>query len=66
IIGEEALLVGMNPQQVHILPTAEDAIALLSDLIQQEDFVLVKGSLGARMDRIVAALSRNKDNVEKE
>ncbi len=66
IIGEEALLVGMNPAHVHILADNDEAITLLNKLVQKKDFILVKGSLGARMARIVAALSRNKDNVEKE
>lgn len=65
IIGEQALLVGMPANRVHILATNEEAIVLLNKLAQQGDFILVKGSLGARMARIVAALSRNKYNVEK-
>jgi UDP-N-acetylmuramoyl-tripeptide--D-alanyl-D-alanine ligase len=64
IIGEEALLAGMPAERVHSLSSTLKAVDVLSDLIQKDDFVLVKGSLGARMDRIVAALSRNKDNVE--
>jgi UDP-N-acetylmuramoyl-tripeptide--D-alanyl-D-alanine ligase len=62
IIGEEALNFGMAPQNVHIVPDNNAAIHLLNQLIQPKDFILVKGSLGARMDHIVAALSRTKDN----
>ena len=58
-IGEEALAVGMNPQQVFIVDSTEEAIPLLERLIEADDFILVKGSLGMRMDRIVAALGRD-------
>jgi UDP-N-acetylmuramoyl-tripeptide--D-alanyl-D-alanine ligase len=58
-IGEEALAVGMNPQQVFIVERTDEAIPLLEGLIQANDFVLVKGSLGMHMDRIVAALGRD-------
>jgi UDP-N-acetylmuramoyl-tripeptide--D-alanyl-D-alanine ligase len=58
-IGEEALAVGMNPQQVFMVESTEEAIPLLEALIEANDFVLVKGSLGMRMDRIVAALGRD-------
>lgn len=66
IIGEEALHIGMDPQKVHIFDSNEEAVKLLNDIARQGDFILVKGSLGARMGRIVAALSRTKYNVEKE
>jgi UDP-N-acetylmuramoyl-tripeptide--D-alanyl-D-alanine ligase len=58
-IGEEALTVGMNPQRVFMVESTEEAIPLLEGLIEANDFVLVKGSLGMRMDRIVAALGRD-------
>jgi UDP-N-acetylmuramoyl-tripeptide--D-alanyl-D-alanine ligase len=58
-IGEEALAVGMNPQQVFIVERTDEAIPILEGLIQANDFVLVKGSLGMHMDRIVAALGRD-------
>ncbi|MEM8861260.1 MAG: UDP-N-acetylmuramoyl-tripeptide--D-alanyl-D-alanine ligase [Chloroflexota bacterium] len=60
IIGEEALDAGMPEKNVHILDSNEGAIELLQSMIQSTDIVLVKGSLGARMDRIVAKLSRTK------
>lgn len=60
IIGEEALDAGMPSEKVHILDNNPDAIELLHTMIKSTDIVLVKGSLGARMDRIVAKLSRTK------
>jgi UDP-N-acetylmuramyl pentapeptide synthase len=49
----------MNPQRVFMVESTEEAIPLLEGLIEANDFVLVKGSLGMRMDRIVAALGRD-------
>lgn len=57
-IGEEALAIGMPAANVAIVESAEMAAAALRELIVQGDIVLVKGSYGMRMDRIVAALGR--------
>ncbi len=58
-IGEEALNLGMNPTRVHICEDTQSAATLLEELIEADDFVLIKGSLGMRMDRIVTALGRD-------
>ena len=60
IIGNEAINAGMPEKMVHILDDAQSATELLQSIIESTDIVLVKGSLGARMDRIVANLSRTK------
>jgi UDP-N-acetylmuramoyl-tripeptide--D-alanyl-D-alanine ligase len=56
-IAEEALKVGMKSDQVFMVDDVKTAVFLLQDLIQPHDMVLVKGSLGMKMSRIVAALS---------
>jgi UDP-N-acetylmuramoyl-tripeptide--D-alanyl-D-alanine ligase len=58
LIGEEALTVGMSPNRVFFVEEAETAVPLLEDIIDENDVVLIKGSLGMHMDRIVAALGR--------
>lgn len=58
-IGEEALAVGMPAKQVLIVEDVESAASSLLEIIDQDDVILVKGSLGMRMDRIVAALGRD-------
>ena len=63
IIGEEALAVGMARDRVHVMQDNKQAADLLESLIQNGDVVLIKGSLGARMDQIVARLSRSKGQV---
>lgn len=60
IIADEALEAGMSSEQVHICDTTDQATAVLEHQITAEDIILVKGSLGARMDKVVWALSRMK------
>lgn len=58
-IGLEALEIGMAGNQVAMVEEAPDAVPLLEELIKHGDTILVKGSLGMRMDRIVTALGRH-------
>lgn len=58
-IAEEALAVGMSPLAVHQVEDVETAVALLQTQIQPHDAILVKGSLGMRMARIVEAIRRD-------
>ncbi len=58
IIGEEALAVGFDPANVHILTSADEVIAHLQTLIQPGDLILVKGSRAVGMDRIVSEITR--------
>lgn len=57
-MGEEALACGMSTARVHLLPDTSAAISVLEGLIAPGDIILVKGSRGARLDQLVAALSR--------
>ncbi len=57
-IAEEAQLVGMSPNSIMWVEEATDAIPILEEMINEGDMLLIKGSLGMRMDRIVAAISR--------
>lgn len=58
LIAEEALAAGMPSQRLHALETAEEAISLLRDVIEEGDVVLVKGSRAVHLDRVVAALAQ--------
>ncbi len=58
-IAEEALAVGMPPQQVFIAEDSDEAIPMLERIIEPGDVILVKGSRGVKMDRIVAALGQD-------
>lgn len=59
LIGEEALAAGMPARRILWAADAEAAIPLLRDLIQANDVILVKGSRGTRLDRIVEALTKS-------
>lgn len=58
IIAEEAQQVGMPPNSIIWVEEATDAIPILEETIKEGDMLLIKGSLGMRMDRIVSAISR--------
>jgi UDP-N-acetylmuramoyl-tripeptide--D-alanyl-D-alanine ligase len=60
-IGEHALRLGMPAAQVCHIVDNEAAIAVLKDLLQAGDKVLIKGSRGMAMEQIVSALARSQD-----
>jgi len=60
IIGETALGEGMAPDKVLFAEGVDDAAAILLPLIQTGDVILVKGSRGARLDRLVTQLDQRK------
>lgn len=59
LIAEEALRVGMRPDRVYAVDDAPDSVEILESIIAEGDYILIKGSLGMRMDRIVNALGRD-------
>jgi UDP-N-acetylmuramoyl-tripeptide--D-alanyl-D-alanine ligase len=58
LIGEEALLAGMAKDNVYMADDVDSTVATLETIIQPNDIVLVKASRGARLDRVVAAISK--------
>ncbi len=56
IIAEAATWVGMPKDKIFSLEDSESAIEFLDDYLHQGDVVLVKGSRGMHMGRIVAVL----------
>ena len=57
-IGEEAIACGLAKDNVVMVEDAGTAVATLEELIEERDTVLVKGSLGMRMDQIITAIGR--------
>jgi UDP-N-acetylmuramoyl-tripeptide--D-alanyl-D-alanine ligase len=57
-IGEEAIASGMPAGDVVTVAGVEAARAVLLDLIEPADFILVKGSRGVQLERLVAALAQ--------
>ncbi len=64
MIGEEALIVGFDAQKLHFSADSEHAIPIVKNLIEPNDIVLVKGSLGAKMGLIVKAILKRSDNID--
>lgn len=60
IIGETAKQAGL--EQVIILAEAQQAIPILEEMVTAGDVILVKGSRGVALDRIVSALSTTGGN----
>ncbi len=61
-IAAEAQASGMNGAQVSAVETNDQAIGLLCELLRAGDYALIKGSRGAAMEGIVAALQRQPEN----
>ncbi|NJN67460.1 MAG: UDP-N-acetylmuramoyl-tripeptide--D-alanyl-D-alanine ligase [Chloroflexaceae bacterium] len=55
-IAEEARRWGMDAHRVVVVECHEQAIPIVRELVRDGDYVLVKGSRGAAMEHIVAAL----------
>lgn len=56
IIARAAREAGMKPEKIIWVPDTSQAIEVLRPLLKEGDVVLIKGSHGLRMDRIVSAL----------
>lgn len=59
LIAEEAIAAGMPAKDVFIIADAGAAVPVLEEIIESGDFILIKGSRGVQMDRIVSALGRD-------
>jgi UDP-N-acetylmuramoyl-tripeptide--D-alanyl-D-alanine ligase len=57
-IGEEAIASGLPQDKVVMVADAETAASTLEELIEEKDTVLVKGSLGMGMDKIISSIGR--------
>ena len=63
IIGEMAAAQGMAADKILYFSKSEEAAQALRDLIAPLDLILVKGSQGARMEKIVKALMAEPDQA---
>jgi UDP-N-acetylmuramoyl-tripeptide--D-alanyl-D-alanine ligase len=60
-IAEGATQAGMKPDRVHVGTTHEETSDELRQILQGDDWVLVKGSRSMQMERVVEALTRAGD-----
>ncbi len=58
LIAYEAIIAGMPSARVAWAATADQAVALLQDLIEEGDTVLVKGSRSVGLEAVVSALAQ--------
>jgi len=61
LIGEEALACGLASERVSFADSNREAVALLREILQPGDYVLIKGSRGMKMEEIVEELREQKD-----
>ncbi len=59
-IARGARLCGLARSHIHETADCESATAVLREILQPHDIILVKGSRGMKMERIVAAISKEK------
>lgn len=57
-IAYQAIATGLPADRVRIVDDAPAAVPVLEEIINAGDVILIKGSLGMAMDRIVTALGR--------
>ncbi|MDY0020010.1 MAG: UDP-N-acetylmuramoyl-tripeptide--D-alanyl-D-alanine ligase [Anaerolineae bacterium] len=58
LFAEGARLCGMPPDRIHVVEDNAAAVALIKELLEPRDVVLVKGSHAMQMDTIVDVLSK--------
>jgi len=57
-LARGARLCGLPGECIHVVPDNDAAVAVLRELLQPEDVILVKGSRALQMENIVAQLQR--------
>jgi UDP-N-acetylmuramoyl-tripeptide--D-alanyl-D-alanine ligase len=62
-IADEAISSGMSAHKIEVLPDREAATVYLRQILQEGDVVLVKGSHGMRLDRMVGMLEQSSQGI---
>lgn len=63
MVAEGAREAGLPPSQIHCVASHEDAVKALERLLGPRDIVLVKGSRGMTMERVVKAMLAMAENI---
>ena len=61
-IAEGALEDGFKQKNLYIFDSSETAAKFLEGIIEKGDLILVKGSQGVRLEKVVASIMEDKDN----
>jgi UDP-N-acetylmuramoyl-tripeptide--D-alanyl-D-alanine ligase len=59
-IAEGAIEKGFTKKNIHILDSSETVIKFLEEIVEGGDIILVKGSQGMRLERVVEAIMKDK------
>lgn len=63
-IGEAAAQAGLSPERIFYTEDSYEAAKLLPTLVEGGDTVLIKGSQGIRLERVVEALLENPEDAQ--
>lgn len=63
-IAEAAQNAGMTREKIVSFNKLDDAVSFLQNIMEEGDLILVKGSQGVRMEKIVRAIMRDSDNAK--
>ena len=63
--AEEAVASGMDKEKVKNFSLSEEAAIYAKELVKEGDLVLVKGSQGTRMERVVLEIMAHPEDAEK-
>ena len=62
---DEALALGMDETNLRHFSTSKEAVYFIKDLVEEGDLILVKGSQGMRMERIVEEIMTHPEDAPK-
>jgi UDP-N-acetylmuramoyl-tripeptide--D-alanyl-D-alanine ligase len=63
-IAEEARILGFNEKKIFEFSTSDEAKAAVQEKIKEDDLILVKGSQGIRMEKIVEEIMAHPEKKE--
>lgn len=64
LIAQGALESGMDEQNIAYFKNQEEAVVFIKNITKEDDLILVKGSQGARMEKIVKEIIADQDKAQ--
>jgi UDP-N-acetylmuramoyl-tripeptide--D-alanyl-D-alanine ligase len=64
-IGEGALGAGFDPSRLFVFKDAHETAEFIKEEMKEKDLILIKGSQGMRLERVVEAILKDKKNIKK-
>ncbi len=63
-VAEAAIQAGMDPQRVHVVESHEEAVSKVRSMAAEGDWILVKGSRGMTMEKVVEGLKERRETSD--